>query len=290
MVRSRLLVLWSTLALGCGRGAPEWPDPPTAGDTRLREAITGSGWSFRTITAAHCNDRELRWAFSADGGALATTSRDLLDANHTCTRPALTAAGAFTLQGRRLEATWAQDSRGFSAAAFEHAPRVINSPSRQIARGARALSTRAFEGADGSTWLDVHEQTKHGRRVRTSTRVVITPPLTPAHDGATCAMAVTVAVEVDGERATEAFSPPCVRLRDATTGWRAAGHLERLHHRWDAVREAGVLSRWSIEVAAAIADGFVMALAVQDEQPFVAVPPESSDEAIGWFEADPRRP
>ena len=191
----------------------------------------------------------------------------------------------WTKQGRAVEVGWPDGAQRFHAAVFEHAPRLTGFPSRMITRGHAALSVRAFERVD-SAWTDEHELTRSGRRVRTSTRVTIVPPLTAANDGATCSMTVQVSVDVDGQRASEVFSPPCTRLRDATTGWRAAGNLEKFIYRHDAVTEAGVFSRLSPPLASAIADGFVMALVVHDAQPDVAVHPETSEEAIGWFEAE----
>ncbi len=282
----RLTALVCFLTAACGRGGPAWPDAPGPGEADpLSTALTGTPWIFRTITAARCNDRALRWSFSPDGSARSTTTRDVLDANGVCASPAVETTGSWTRRDREVEVSWPDGTWRFHAAVFAHAPRLSNAPSRRITDGRKALSTRTFERVV-DVWLDEHEAPRNGRPVRTSTRVTISPPLTAAHDGATCTMQVTVSVELEGETSSETFSPPCVRLRDAATGWRAAGHLEKFIYRHDAVKDAGVFARRAPVIASAIADGFVMALAVHDEQPDVAVHPELSDEALGWFEAD----
>lgn len=281
----RLTVVVCLLAAACGRGGPAWPEASGAGEADpLFTSLTETGWVFRTITAARCNDRALQWWFSPDGSARATTTRDALDSNGVCTSPAVETTGRWSRREREIEVSWPDGPRRFHAAVFAHAPRLSNAPSRRITDGRKALSTRAFERM-GDLWLDEHEAPRSGQPVRTSTRVTISPPLTAAHDGAACTMQVTVSVDLDGQTTTETFSPPCVRLRDAATGWRAAGNLEKYIYRHDAVNEAGVFARRSPAIASAIADGFVMALAVHDAQPDVAVHPESSDEALGWFEA-----
>lgn len=281
----RLTAVACLFIAACGRGGPVWPEAPTSDEPDpLATALTGTPWVFRTITAARCNDRELQWSFAPDGSARATATRDALDSNGVCTSPAVETTGSWSRRARAIEVSWPDGTRRFQAAVFAHTPRLSNAPSRRITDGRKALSTRAFERV-GDAWLDEHEAPKSGQPVRTSTRVTISPPLTAAHDGATCTMQVTVSVELDGQTTTETFSPPCVRLRDAATGWRAAGNLEKFIYRHDAVNEAGVFSRRSRAIASAIADGFVMALAVHDAQPDVAVHPELSDEALGWFEA-----
>jgi len=282
----RLTALIScVIAFACGRGAPEWPQPPThAEPDPLAAALSQTDWVFRTITAARCNDRTLRWSFSADGSTRSTKARDVLDANGVCSEPSVTITGRWSHRARHVEVLWPDGPQRFHAAVFAHAPVLSNFPSRRITDGHPSLSTRAFERV-GAVWLDEHEEPRGGRPVRTTTQVTIVPPLVAAHDGAACTMQVTVSVELDGQTQTETFSPPCVRLRDATTGWRAAGNLEKFIYRHDAVRDAGVFTRLSPVLASAIADGFVMALAVHDEQPDVAVHPGLSEEAMGWYEA-----
>ncbi|MDP3235635.1 MAG: hypothetical protein Q8N26_22815 [Myxococcales bacterium] len=282
----RLTAVVCFFSAACGRGGPAWPEAPTGGEADpFFTSLTETAWVLRTLTAARCNDRSLRWSFSPDGSARTTTTRDVLDPNGVCASPPVETLGRWSRRGREVEVGWPDGTRRFHAAVFAHAPRLSNFPSRRITNGGKALSTRAFERV-GDAWLDEHEAPRSGQPVRTSTRVTISPPLTAAHDGAACTMQVTVSVDLDGQTTTETFSPPCVRLRDAATGWRAAGNLEKFIYRHEVVSEAGVFIRRAPAIASAIADGFMMALAVHDEQPDVAVHPELSDEALGWFESE----
>lgn len=282
----RLTVLICLLTAACGRGGPGWPEAAGGGEPdALATALTETSWVFRTLTAARCNDRALRWSFAPDGSARSTATRDVLDPNGVCASPGVETTGSWSRRARAVEVTWPDGTRRFHAAVFAHAPRLSIAPSRRITDGGKGLSTRAFRRV-GDVWLDEHEAPRSGQPVRTSTRVTISPPLTADHDGAACTMQVTVSVDFDGQAIAETFSPPCVRLRDAATGWRAAGHLDKFIYRHDAVTDAGVFTRRTPAIASAIADGFVMALAVHDEQPDVAVHPEMSDEALGWFEPE----
>lgn len=252
----------------CGGGVPA---------SATRSDLSQSDWVFRFITAAHCNDWSRTLSFSSDGGVTSSLERNVLTPTHECSRPVDTERG-----------TWSADARHVSVRvgttfwraqlATTPAPR-LNLSSGSITGARQALTTRAFLRS-GDAWVDEHEATTNGHRVWTKTTVV-------ANGEPSCSMRVTVEVDLDGATAAETFTPPCSRLVDAQTGWRAFGNLDRFIYRHDAVRAAGVFERQTPAIANAIVDGAVFALVVNDARPELAVHPLSSDEALGWHDALP---
>lgn len=290
-MRRTLLLLCCGAAASCGRGGLlDWPTALAPVDAPLRQALTEERWAFRYLTAAACNAWTRRLAFAADGGVVASMEGVTHGGESGCVTTLTTTRGRWTLAGaRELRLDWPDGSQRFSGAVFDRAPQLVTHPALSLRASGKRLSTRGFlRQADGS-WLDAHEQVVAGRSVATQVRARVTPPLRAEHDAAPCTLELVVTVNVDGATATETFTPPCRRLRDAATGWRAFGHLDRSIYRFDAVREAGVVERLPPLLASAVANAVVLALAVHDDQPDVAVSPLLSDEAIGWYEADRAR-
>lgn len=262
------LALFVPMLVACGVGTP-----PSA----ARVDLTQSSWVFRFITAAHCNDWSRTLSFSPDGGVTSSLERNVLTPSHECSKPLSTEHGEWSNDGRHvfvsLEGTvWR------AQLATTPTPRLDRSAGI-IRESPLALSTRAFLRV-GDAWVDEHEVTRNGHRAWTRTSVVVS-------DEPACAMRVTVEVDVDGATASETFTPPCARLVDGQSGWRAFGDLDRFHHRADVVRGAGVFERRAPAVANAVVDGLVLALVVNDAKPGLAVHPSSSDEALGWYDALP---
>lgn len=264
----RLAIVVMTL-MSCG-GAPSSAAP-------ARADLTQADWVFRFITAAHCNDWSRTLSFSSDGGVASSLERNVLTQTHECSTPIDTERGTWSDEGRHVSVRVGGTSWRAQLATTP-APR-LNLSAGTITDSRLSLTTRAFLRS-GDGWVDEHEATKDGHRVWTKTTVVV-------NSEPSCSMQVTVEVDVDGATARETFTPPCTRLVDQQSGWRAFGNLDRFIYRHDVVRAAGVFDRQTPAVANAIVDGVVLALAVNDARPELAVHPSSSDEALGWYDALP---
>ncbi|MBM4776590.1 MAG: hypothetical protein GQE15_02715 [Archangiaceae bacterium] len=256
------------LVMSCGVAAPSTP---------TRVDLTQSSWVFRFITAAHCNDWSRTLSFSTDGGVASSLERNVLTPTHECSRPVLTEHGTWRADERHVSVA-AGDTVWRAQLATSAAPR-LNRSAGTITASPLSLTTRAFLRR-GDAWVDEHEATKGGQHLWTRTTVVVSGE-------PTCAMRVTVEVDVDGATASETFTPPCTSLVDRQSGWRAFGDLERFIYRHDLVRAAGVFERHAPVIANAIVDGVVLALVIDDARPELAVHPASSDEALGWYDALP---
>lgn len=265
------------LFVACGRG-PVVGEMPGIASGRQRPELTRADWVFKTLTAAHCNDSSRTLRFSSDGGFSVSHERNVLDAAFQCTKPVTVEHGRWSAEADAVLVETATASWR-AQVAISPAPR-LHVASGSITPSPPALTTRAFLRR-GDVWVEEHERSSAGHDVWTKTTVAVTG------SEPVCALTVTVEVDVDGIRATETFTPPCTRVSDPRSGWRAFGNLEKLHHRFDAVMAAGVFERHSAPLAKAISDGLVLALVVDDATPTLAVHPASSDEALGWYDAVP---